>query len=429
MAMNQQNQKRPKKSAPTDLRYGKIYEREGKRYFVRLWPDPVVLAERSPGTWADTHAFDADFNMTDHRAKLARLAQRNGPLCPALLGRILEGRAPDGAALPVPFQTMLRIKRHIAEGERILSVIPSDVLQTVQRYPSQHLRLLRFAALGRDALQMMDSNPALAFLMAVRRRRPRHAPSRLNDENRKLLRLRRPEILHALGMRNSSAAAVRFLAKVDARHCTPQTITALRRILVNAVQTLRARHLRCINSGVAAIIADPALSERVTNAFLELLSHDEPEDRQAIAARHLRLFIWLSEGTLEAARIFNSPKQLWGTMLGYADLLHPDDLVRLSTPFPEPPLPDTSEFQALRTPKDMVDEAEEQFNCLATCIPDAAVGRRAFYRVLAPERATLSLRRRTGKWEIAELQGPGNEPVLPETEDHIRRWLWSCSRD
>lgn len=429
MAMNQQNPECPRDFAPADLRYGSFYEREGKRYFVRLWPDPVVLVERLPGVWADTHAFEADFNLTHQRATLARLTERSGPLLPELSAHIAEERRPHAAALAAPREAMRDIQRRIAEREHILSVIPGDVLQAVQRFPGQHLRLLRFAALGSDAMQMMDSNPALAYLMAVRRRRQRRTRSILDCKNRELLRLRRTEILRALGVPDSSPAAVRLLGKVEARHCTPETVGALRRILANAAQALRTRHLRRISPGVAAIIADPALSERVTNAFLERLSLGGPGDRQAVAARYLRRFINVSKGRIEAGRVFNSPEKLWYTMLGHVDLLCSDDLMGLNMPFPDPPVPDTPACQALRTPQDMIDEADEQNNCLVTHIPNAAMGRLVFYRVLAPERATLSLRRRAGKWEIAELEGPGNEPVFPETEDYIRRWLWSCSRD
>jgi hypothetical protein len=50
------------------------------------------------------------------------------------------------------------------------------------------------------------------------------------------------------------------------------------------------------------------------------------------------------------------------------------------------------------------------------------------YRVLQPERATLSLiRTDTGRWEIGELKASRNRPVTEQTHDLVEQWLgdWS----
>jgi hypothetical protein len=46
------------------------------------------------------------------------------------------------------------------------------------------------------------------------------------------------------------------------------------------------------------------------------------------------------------------------------------------------------------------------------------------YRVLHPERATLSITLRPdGSWRRSELKGPGNSHVRKETEKIIDNWL------
>jgi hypothetical protein len=47
----------------------------------------------------------------------------------------------------------------------------------------------------------------------------------------------------------------------------------------------------------------------------------------------------------------------------------------------------------------------------------------AIYRVLQPERATLSLARRAGRWHIDQLKGACNRPVRPDTRQAVLAWL------
>lgn len=97
-------------------------------------------------------------------------------------------------------------------------------------------------------------------------------------------------------------------------------------------------------------------------------------------------------------------------------------------PYPPEPVPGTRDIVPLRNPQELEDEGAQQHNCVATyahCPKDGAV---YFYRVLAPERATLSVvRGPDGCWRRCELKGCRNRRVTEETVAAIDRWLATFS--
>jgi hypothetical protein len=71
-----------------------------------------------------------------------------------------------------------------------------------------------------------------------------------------------------------------------------------------------------------------------------------------------------------------------------------------------------------------VEESREQVNCVRTYAYRVAEGLVYIYRVLAPERATLSIMKRPdGSWRRSELAGYKNSIVRKETIRIIDTWL------
>jgi hypothetical protein len=90
--------------------------------------------------------------------------------------------------------------------------------------------------------------------------------------------------------------------------------------------------------------------------------------------------------------------------------------------FPAGP-PGTEAIVPLLSTADLILEGRAQHNCVASYASLARRGQVALYRVLAPERATLSLSRQGGRWWISELKGPCNAKVSHHTRDAVRQWL------
>ncbi|HOH28774.1 MAG TPA: hypothetical protein PLC40_03780, partial [Candidatus Hydrogenedentes bacterium] len=47
-----------------DLSRGILREKDGHRFFLRLWPDPVFLRESPLNSWSDIEDVQDDFNLT-----------------------------------------------------------------------------------------------------------------------------------------------------------------------------------------------------------------------------------------------------------------------------------------------------------------------------------------------------------------------------
>jgi hypothetical protein len=102
---------------------------------------------------------------------------------------------------------------------------------------------------------------------------------------------------------------------------------------------------------------------------------------------------------------------------------HRLEMERGEPELPDPPIPDIHEIQAIRTPQSLLIEGEVQSNCAASLLPDIVDGHLFLYRVIHPERATLSIRKRSGKWDIYELEAERNQAVSDETRKVVQKWL------
>jgi hypothetical protein len=93
--------------------------------------------------------------------------------------------------------------------------------------------------------------------------------------------------------------------------------------------------------------------------------------------------------------------------------------------FPRPPIAGVANFIfPIRNAADLTEEGRLQSNCVATYAKRVESGEAFIYRVLYPERATLSVVRAEGRtWARGELKAAGNSPVSAATEKFVSNWL------
>ena len=96
-------------------------------------------------------------------------------------------------------------------------------------------------------------------------------------------------------------------------------------------------------------------------------------------------------------------------------------------PFPEPPLAPPCgglEVVPIRTELDLLQEGREQNNCVGSYASGIRAGIVYVYRVLAPERATLSIvPGGGGRWRLSEIRASHNRPVRPEFAQSAVNWI------
>lgn len=95
--------------------------------------------------------------------------------------------------------------------------------------------------------------------------------------------------------------------------------------------------------------------------------------------------------------------------------------------FRTPPLPGIpGKIEPITSADGLVNEGELQNNCVGSYASRVRSGTTYIYKVLDPERATLSLTRSDTDsldWQISELEVRSNQPVSRVTEQFISDWL------
>jgi hypothetical protein len=229
-----------------------------------------------------------------------------------------------------------------------------------------------------------------------------------------------------------SRSIVRILSRVVPERLDVDDLRLLTRQGVAPHLEKALRHLPRLPCRLLPLVADPRLSPHVSPRFL----------REAATDGDCRT-VWLLSDTLDMAE-FQGATERVGVLSSRAALsaLHDRILeerlarhdplpvppgttaaaLRRSTP---PPPPGTTIIQPLRTAEELREEGTAMRHCIASYDARVARGDCAVFRVLAPERATLSLAWRPHRraWAVEQLCGPGNTPVGPATRVAVHHWL------
>jgi hypothetical protein len=314
-----------------------------------------------------------------------------------------------------------------AARRRYWEQVPANVRLVVQPYAEGHWKLLAWMARTGDAAQdLVVSNPSLAFALAcyrefrARRGRPveAYAPPLLVYEKQR-------RILGWLGF-PSSEAVRHILQKVEHPAINAQRLLALRPRLADAGVRQRLAHLPRIGKSVLRMAADGSVLA-VTPRMLQDIQAGQldPPDRRALALLHDMVRMWQQVRPRAPLPLFHRFARIGEVHDQLAQEVNREATAAapMQAAPAAPPLPETDAIVALTTRQQLVEEGEAQHNCVASYFGSVALGYRAIYRVLKPERATLSLVRRRAGWRIEQLKGPYNRSVRPETRRAVSLWL------
>lgn len=317
-------------------------------------------------------------------------------------------------------------------------VIPERVVNAITAFSDFHGELLEFAAGGHACVDLLVGNPALVVVLLTAWDFEGVSYVGTLDRAKQLVAsgMRQREVLQQVGI-PSGEALPRLLRKVPAWCLDLITAAALADALRSPDLLTRLSHLPVITGAVLQVAAKPMLAY-VSDRFLRelqtldltearhLASWESPSQR---AVDELSAFteLWEQHGPVAPPRV-DSIAGL-GRQLGdfYVALGRPDFLKGGNVPLPDAPIPGSDDIEPITTRQGLLEESERQRHCVASYVLSIENRRRAVYRVLRPQRATLSLRSRDGAWEIEELRAKANAPVRRATEDAVRAWFIAAS--
>jgi hypothetical protein len=346
----------------------------------------------------------------------------------------------------------------LAELRKYCSLVPADLRAAVGAFPERHWHLLAWLAHGGPAAeQLLASNPALAFALASGTELTA-IDTPVNFARRQMLMAYHPQrdLLARLGFPPSERVR-RILLKVPPRLVTFARIGQLARWLADRGICERLAHVPAINLAVLRVLEEGTLAH-LTPAALDRLARAEDETEADHHARRLAevVRLWgLVRPTVALPQFGGVARIDHEHALVQADLALIDRAAReheagralaaiaarpdppaperrvVAVPgeprrpggFPAPPVPGTASIVPITTPAMLAEEGRIQKNCAADYMGQAERGTLAFYRVLAPQRCTLSLKKRRGRWDVDQLKGACNASPSTAVAQAVTLWL------
>ena len=379
--------------------------------FVRAWPDPVARSRRWHNKWRQ---HSPEFRLIASRKRADRQS----------VDQLVFSIEPDASDLSIAVEPQSKKKAYAA----LRATVPDVVADGLEVFRSYQWNLIRFAFyLDQIALDLMASNPVLAFMLANHKWYsqiigvPEHG-----EKAKRIASLKQKDLLAKLKCPGTKSV-VNLIRKLRVESVSPETLELLRGSLADESTVRQLTRLDSINAGVLGILGNKEISGAYTNKLLIEVSQASREVISPFAMHTIEEVCYMCKNGRPRREppVFSSLKKL--------EAFHEDistSFVRLSShkfrycKIPKPPLLGTDDIIPLTTPLKIQKEGKAQKNCVGSYSRRVAQGGTYIYKILAPERATLSIVRAAGgTWQIGELLLAGNHDVGADTVVFVEKWI------
>jgi hypothetical protein len=315
--------------------------------------------------------------------------------------------------------------------------IPPEVARAVERFTNRQWAMLAMCRHREQAKDLLEQSPSLGFSLA------HHAKFRgpaLNgaETAARASALKQREILHWLGF-PASQAWVNILLKIPPEAVSLDRLVSLRDVSPDVNVEKLLRHLPALNAGVLMLVTDRRLLELVSLPLLSEVAAS-PDELIASTTAHLLSDILSLRNQMELARPLSPLRSVQHVRKKQQEMVeeHARFLERQVAerrarysqheaeegPLPEPPLPGTPKIVPLMQAWQLQEEGLAQHHCVGSYAASVRQGRRYIYRVLSPERATLSIvPGPDGCWGIEQIYRACNQAVGTATRQAVLDWL------
>ncbi len=316
------------------------------------------------------------------------------------------------------------------EAQRaFVDTIPPSVRRAVMAFRDHHLFLLRIAATGPFAEELLApdvrGHPALVYGVAMHLgRRDADTPAEAIAE---LVSQPRQVIAERLGW-SLAPAGVRFLTRVAPGDLSPSVLRAALSLVNGRKRPPQLRARTPLTPILLSILTHPVLGPKVTPWFALEVSGEALRFRAQLRRQLLALVDREAGG--DRARYpmvcpFESFRQLQDRARVLREQETTTDVVVSS--FPPPPLRlDAGPLQLwpITTPQALTEEGEIMAHCVANFARDIGIRRTHYaYRLITPERATVLVAWRRRRWVLVEARRADNVAVSWQTRATIRSMI------
>jgi len=394
-------------------------------YRIRIWPHPK--AEVREGNYWER--FYLEFRLISYPLPKPKKKKDTSQL---ELGLDLSGNVAN--TKPTKKQAY----------EQLRQTLPSSYALALAPFKSHQWNMVVFLSFHRRFYELIKSNPALAFLLANRREfNWRVYRKEINLED--LTGMKQPALLELLNLPGTKRL-VQITKKIHPASITLGLVEYLNYYGRNEEISKMLSHLKKVNSGVMAMLANHDIAgSHITPQLLEEVGRSRSNNHYPIASHQLmeslRWHCELHPGqaapvfrTLEALNHFH--EEMIASAARLVEEARPQarelpraerlEMVKMMNrkPFPAPPIAGTDDIIPLRTALELSIEGNRQHNCVGDYANLVHSGKCYIYRILKPQRATLSIvKTASGEWAIGELFTACNNHVDEKTEQAVSDWL------
>lgn len=394
---------------------------------LRITASPVPHAVMRRGRGSCWEPFQPEFRLVHPYRPLktrASTAKKSGPadqLCFDFF---------DDTVDRDPLRTLTPAQRRQRAFDQFRFSLAKPVARVLEPFRTHQWALLVLLHHDPGALELAGANPALAFVLAQKLKADRELIAALRCSS-----MRQRDLLEVLGL-PAAPAAVNLFRKIAPASLSGDNWTAIVRVLQEELTAGKSRlnHLPSINSGVVEILADARASRAATPTLLSEVALDRSENYRGRVVHMITSTLRMQDELRTGNRCQQFPTLARLRTVHDEVSEHYRRRVRqlidanehANDPFFSPPVPGIAgRIEPITSAAGLVDEGEEQGNCVASYASRVAAGHTFIYRVLYPERATLSITMKTpfGGWEIDELETKFNTDASEETEEYVQAWL------
>ncbi len=405
---------------------GSLYHNfAGCTHVIHAWPAPASLVYRTSKGWKPDDKF-AERIFSQYLDKNL-WSTPSGPPAPTPVPLIIVNSAVE--AVMREFRGKVDTKEHdkIIRGNQreykrwylrrtycdFFSMIPERFRRVLMSFQQRRWRVLQFLAICDESLDLYRSNPALFFLLA------NHPVFRQGNDieakaiARRLIRLPQRDILGWLDY-PATESVRKIFAKIQPQAVTARLLQRLRDALANTRASDLLAHLPFIDRDVLRLVTTPQISQYLSPRLLgEILERPKHPDIY-ILCMGVHYAVQLV-GNSSVPFAINSTQQLRAIYNRFVERIGMDlydtPVVRLRKHpviFPPPPFKGTPDIIPISDVIMLFREGQEMHHCVSRHASSIAWGEEYMYRVLAPVRATASIRRQGNNWLLDQVRGHCN---------------------
>lgn len=340
--------------------------------------------------------------------------------------------------------------------------LPDEIVQIAGPFGSHQWALMTFMHEDEWAMDLARGNPVLAYALANNSQFRGTSPDIAAVQARWHCHRKQRALLEWLGFPGTDKVA-RLLRKVPPEVVTPITLHRLAHALTSDERVLGLlSHVPRITSTVLDLATTLKYLDLITPTLLkEVAERPEPEGGTAVGDLILEGLVFMEKirpmpalaPLTRLAQVVRFREEAEAAHNMYQECqeafrraaaarrarLRREEQARMreqerlrearndALGLPPPPFPGTRSIVPLTSAKQMREESEEQQHCVKAYTDHVLRGGLYIYKILAPERATLAIKKGANGWCKSELKAAYNRRVSQATVRAVDIWLAEVS--